>query len=1088
LEPTISLTEDPLVRWLDQLGLTQYSEAFIAEDVTLDLVPDLTPQDLIDLGVASVGHRRRILTSAKAIVDVTKDHGPAVKEQATNVSQPKNPQNGAEQRMITAMFCDLVGSTHLSSVMDPEEYRDVIAEFREIITLSLIPYSGQVARFLGDGIAVFFGLNRSQDHTAENAVAAALDIVERISKHSKEGYPQLEVRIGIATGLTVVNSSGPTSNQVQVEDTIVGEIPNLAARLQAIADPNTVLVSDATQNRLGHLFLSMDFGFHQVKGIEDGLQVWRIIGHAQTDSRFDARQSKVPTTEFVGRTDELNRLFSTGRAVSNGAGAVSVIVGDAGMGKSRLAREVLMKSTSLETETLIFQCTPYHTSTPFLPLRRTIERTFDSLIDADPGNGEPTRLKAQTFLQDLGLNTEENVDLLLDILLSDASPRTDERSALNERSAQISLLAYVFCMMAKAAGTIIIEDLQWIDPSTNEILTRVVERLHDEEIHILCTMRNGPLPHWCEYAHADVLNLGRLPAPDFANLVRSVARAANANLSDLQVTEIASRCDGSPVFAEELTRLTLERETEPGRTGSAPLPATLADSLLSRLDRLETGRNLAQLAAVIGNEFPLEILVAVSDLPKEDVIHGVRTLIDAGILDEGHSRFGAAIKFRHMLLKDAAYLTLLRRDRIAQHIRIANTVIRTFPALSNAMPHIVAHHMSLGGDSAQATTYWSRAGTLAASRSAYFEAIVHFRKALKSCANTSFGLDLEKTELTIRLNLTAALIAAHGFNTAEVKAEIPRIEALGATVDSADQMLPFLVSKWMFLGGSGQFKESLTVARQIEHLADDGDEIKSLLFQRCIGTANFFCGHLADSKQHLHAFFQTYDPAQHDIGLGRFGSSHHGTMSAVGLAEIAVLEGDNTEADFWTQKAKSLSEMSGLAHYLCHTGFFTGCVLPFLRGQIDVVATQAGLLEQIASSHGLNVWSGYADLFAGIAMMEQGNLDDGFSRAADGIKKAKASEGFLDFCMLFHAEVCLKSGLVTEARDSFENVGTSLLERESWLSANIRRVDALIAHQEGQPLEKVLSKLDRAHEIATSQGAHFFVHNVEKARASVTAS
>lgn len=1074
---------DPVFKWLDQLGLGQYAQAFLDEDVTLDLLPELTGDDLKEIGVASIGHRRRILTAAKTAGSVQAPLPPA------NPVQPVAPDvvpllaSGAEQRVVTAMFCDLVGSTQLATRVDPEEYRDLIAGFRDIISETLVPYNGHVARFLGDGIVVFFGLSRSQEHSAENAVAAALDILSRISVHNRSAERAVQVRIGIATGFTVVEGSNADQDQIQTDDTIVGEIPNLAARLQAAAEPDTVVVSQATRDRLGHLFQCENNGVLTLKGIEGGVQSWRVIGHAKTDSRFDALRPQVPTAGFVGRSAELARLSVTEAVVGTGRGQVSLIMGDAGMGKSRLAREFLTKSERVTSVQFILQCTPYHNGTPFHPLRRLINR----LLEGIGGDQSTTHETASAFLTGFGLDHDTHIAHFIDVLSNPTDQPTSEGSAMDNRYAQIAVLTDLFCAMAVDAGAVILEDLQWMDASTAEVLARVADRLQDVPTHLVCTMRTGDVPAWCDDAQADIIALDRLDDGEFDDLVRSIARASapTITLSDKQIAEISARCNGSPVFAEELTRYSVEREADPSRTADNSLPATLADSLLSRLDRLETGRDLAQLAAVIGNEFPVDLLVAVSDLPKEEVMRGVASLIDAGVLQRGHSTFGQAVKFCHMMLQDAAYLTLLRRDRIAKHAHIANTVMRAFPQVSATLPQIVAHHLSCGGDIAHAVMFWDRAGTLAAARSAYAEAVVHFRKAIDDCGTAPIGTDLEETELAVRLNLVGTLVSLHGFNSAEVHAEMPQVEAMGAALQSKDQMLPLLVSKWVFSGASGQFAASLEVARQVRDAAAPDDVVEQLLAQRCMGTANFFSGKISDATEDLNAFFAVYDPALHDDGLGRFGSSHHGAMSAVGLAEIAALSDDSAGCDHWSAKVEELAELSGQAHDLCHATFFIGCVVPYFRDQLDVVNASASRLHDSARRHDLAAWGAYADLFHALVLMKQGRTQEGLALARPSITVTQNTGGFLHFCMAFYAENCLNAGLIQEARESYEKIGTLLLEQETWLSAEFGCVDAMIAHREGRPHRDVMSVLERAEEIATRQGATLFQQKIARFKARI---
>lgn len=1041
------------------LGLGQYAPLLRAQDITLDLLGDLTVEDLAAAGIASVGHRRRILTAAGA------QRAPVA------AARPR-----AEQRIVTALFCDLVGSTQLSTVLDPEEYRDLIARFRALVAEALRPYDGHVARFLGDGMVVFFGLTRTEEHTAENAVAAGLEILHRLQATDPvAGHPP-RVRIGIATGMTVVG--GPEQGLAASEDPVVGEIPNLAARLQAATEPDTILVSQATRERLGDLFRCEDVGVLMLKGVSGGLRAWRILGHADADSRFDALRASARSTGFVGREAEMRRLAEQIATARAGRGRMSVITGEPGMGKSRLAREALIAAGFDPARQPVMQCTPYHAGTPFHPLRRYIGRRLDRAT-----TGAERLAASERFLAGYGLDGERSARLLADLMSDSMAAPSGQREAMDARSDLIALLADLFTAIAANSGAVIVEDLQWMDPSTSEVLTRIGARFEPVTAHLLCTMRPGPLPDWCLQAGAMVVPLDRLRDAEFGHLIRAVARASAPGIaiSDAQVAEIAARCDGSPVFAEELTRYMLEATADGRRPDAQALPATLADSLLARLDRLAAGRRLAQLGAVIGNEFPVAFLYALADLPEPEVRRGVEALIEAGVLQIGHSAFGPAVGFRHMLLQDAAYLTLLRRDRIALHARIAASMQAQFPEISAALPQVLAHHLSRGGDGAQAAAQWDRAGTMAARRSAYSEAIGHFRRALEDLASASEGLDLEKAELGVRLNLVAALIASHGFNAPAVRAEMPKVEALGAALKSTEQLLPLMVSKWIFMGASGQYAASLDVARQIRAMTAAGSDLERLLGHRAWGTSLLFAGRLAEARQELTAFFALHDPSRHDAGLGRHGTSNHAAMMAVGLTELAVLAEDADATERWGQRAEAIALAGGQAHDLCNVTLFIGCILPAMRGRHDLVTTAARRLGRLAQDLSLPVWTGYADLFHGIGLMGEGQVEAGHPIAARGIALALGSAAFLTFCMMFHAEASLQAGLVAEARDSFQRIGAQNLQQENWLSAELARLDAVIAAREGTPRALVRTRLQHALDLAQRQGAPLFARKITEA-------
>lgn len=1029
----------------------------------VDLLADLTAEDLREIGVAAVGHRRRILSAAAAL------------------AAPGAPPAQAEQRIVTALFCDLVGSTRLSTLLEPEDYRDLIGRFRGEVGAALAPHGGQLERFLGDGIVAFFGLAHVEEHTAQNAVAAALAIIERVRTMRPVAGLPLQVRIGIATGATVVG--GADGADGALAGSVVGDIPNLAARLQAATEPGTVLVSQATRERLGNLFRCHDVGVLPLKGIPGGQRAWRILGHAEVVSRFDALRAGALVGAFVGRGADLARLREQAAAATAGRGRVSLITGESGMGKSRLARETLGAGGSDPADMPILQCTPYFSGTPFHPLHRWIARRLGPAASDADGTAA-----VSAFLAGFGLDDMRKAELLVGMLSSPIAAPAERQMARDGRSALIALLAELTLAIGRRAGAIVIEDIQWIDPSTTEVLMQVGAQIAGEPMHLIATSRPGPTPGWCTLAGAEVVALDPMAQADMEGLIRSIVASSPSRIamSDAQVGEIAQRCDGRPLFAEELTRYRLEALADTRDARDGPLPATLEDSLLARLDRLSEGRNLAQLGAVIGNEFPVAVLVAVSGLDAQEAQRGVAALIEAGVLQVGHSPFGPAVGFRHRLLQDAAYRTLLRRDRAALHARTARALIDRFPQISEAVPQVVAHQLSRGGEPATAARYWDSAGTLAARRSAYAEAIGHFRRALEDIARAETdapgGASLRDTELAVRLNLVASLVALHGFGAPEVLAEIPLVEALGASVQGRQQIIPLMLSKLVYLGSCGQFAAALDEAWRLRDLCAGGTDVERLLSHRTLGTALVFVGRFAEARAELEAFFAGYDPSRHDDGLARFGTSHHGAMTAVGLAELGAIAGDEAAVARWSARAQTFARGSGQAHDLCNVTLFTGCVIPALQGRYGGVAAGAEALRALAESHGLPIWAGYADLFAGAALLVEGRVAEGRRIGERGIARGLGEVSFLSFCRVFHAEACIRADLIADARAGLDSLGAGFAGQEHWLTAEVERLGALIAHADGEPLGEAFAALERARDVALRQGAVLFTRKIAEAR------
>lgn len=1029
----------------------------------------LTSDDLKEIGVASVGHRRKLMIAAANLRPPAAQAAPETTAVADHALQ-------TEQRMVSAMFCDLVGSTQLSSILEPEDYRDLIAQFRKVVSAALSPYRGHVARFLGDGILVLFGTKAGEEQTTENAVAAALEILRRTSATTTVIGTSLQVRIGLATGMTVVEREIADEKG---DDSVVGQILNLAARLQAAAEPNTVVVTQATRDRLGGLFICEDLGLQDLKGIEGRVRAWKVISHAETESRFDALHESLAGTGFFGREDELGRLRAHAARARDGNGQISMLIGPSGIGKSRLARECLLAVGRVGPQLPILQCTSYHSANPFHPLRRYILRLLGPI---KPGSDHAEAI-AQ-LLEKYNLSGARPASLLADFVAVEVQTIDGQEVARERRAELIALLTELFLAIGREARAIILEDVQWIDPSTSEMLVQVAKRIGQEAVHFLCTMRPGPTPDWCVLAGGNLIRLERLPDTKIAALIRSVAKTGTnpVTLSTAQVADVAIRSDGNPVFAKELTRYLLLRVADGRATDDQQLPTTLADSLLARLDRLAEGKRLAQLSALIGNEFPLALLEAIADLPERQLQQGVADLIEADVLKVGHSEIGPAIAFRHILFREAAYMTILRRDRVSLHARIARTLVDRFPQVAEGSPQIVAQQFSNGDEPASAAEYWNRAGTRAARRSAYTEAIGLFNRALEDVATLGDTPETKHLELGIRLNLVSSLIASQGFNSEAVKEEMPKVEALGSVLKSGDQLIGLMVSKWVFLGAGGQFWASLEVARQIRDLTSTGTEVEQILSHRVMGTSLLFVGRLAEAARELEAFMDLYDPERHAGDLARYGTSNHAAMSAVGLTELAVFADDAARAEHWGARAIDFAQTSGQVHDLCNVTLFIGCILPAMRGDHERVAASAARMKDLATTHNLPMWLTYAELFHRTNLVVRGSTSEVRRISREEISMMAGAASFLSFCLMYYAEACLSQGLVAEARESFLGINPRVLREENWLSAETARLEAELCFAEGAGTAAVAEQLDRAEDIARRQGAILFLRKIASAR------
>jgi class 3 adenylate cyclase len=1067
--------------WLAELGLSVYAPAFKANDIDATVLASLTSEDLREIGVTSVGHRRRILEAAARLAprggDLPAATDPALPP-APASSAPPAPT--AERRQITVMFCDLMDSTALSVRVDPEDYREFIARYRAVLEEALTPHNGYIAQYLGDGVLVYFGYPVSHEDDAENAVEAALAVVEKVGEMELFDGRRPGVRVGIATGVTVVGAADRT-RELQGESA-VGETPNLAARLQALATANTVVVAPSTRELVGDQFECNDLGLFELKGFDRPVRAWQVLRRSRAD-RFEARRMGRRSNELIGREAELTRLRQRLATARTGRGQVAVISGEGGLGKSRLARQILEEAGMRQGVPPVLQCTGYNVGSPFHPIRYYIERASE-LDPRDPPDVAAQKLSALLARADQA--TPENLALLAELTRLkgiDLAP-LDGLASAERRSRTMRLLQAGMEAVLRESAVVVIEDIQWIDPSTAELIEKLSPAIRSLPVLLIATMRPGTFPSWLAASEARLIQLERLPHDDICALVRSVA--APAQLPDHVVQTIATRSDGIPVFAEELTRGTVAGPggQQAGGEDASSIPVTLADSLLARLDRLKQGRRIASIAAVIGREFPISILVAVSGLPEAEVRTGVGELLDADVLAAGHSPFGEAVAFRHLLLRDAAYQLLLRRDRALLHARIAEALVTTFPAIGEALPHVVAIQWNEAGDFARAAAAWDRAGEQAAGRSAYSEAIDHFTKAIAANTRCEEGAERDEREFTYRMKLSAALIAAHGFSAEGVAQEMEKAAALSLKLGSAARLVPALTGRWVVAGGSGDFRLLLDLALQVSRAAENGSAVDRLLAHRVLGTSLLFTGQFRPAFRELEQFVGLYDRERDDRELSKIGPSNHALMTMVGLAEIHTLFEEFEAADRWMLRVLQVAREGGQAHNLCNALMFCGCFLPALRREEGDIAACAAELKAISLQQKLPYWLGHAELFGGLALIRHGSIDEGFIEARRGMKQIIASNAFMNGPYILYAEACLEAGRTDEGRQSLEHAKLSIEGGQTWLEAEYHRVRARLDWME-DGASAARKSFETALRIAETQGARLFAARAAKGLADL---
>jgi predicted ATPase/class 3 adenylate cyclase len=836
-----------IAEWLASIGLSEYVQRFADNAVDLSVIRDLTEQDLKDLGVL-LGHRRKILRAIAELDGVA----PAPIETATEPVA----RDEAERRHLTVMICDLVGSTALSARLDPEDMRAVIDAYHAACARITRTYDGFLAEFRGDGILAYFGYPLAHEDDAERTVRAGLDIIAAVARLETRAAEPLAVRIGIASGVVVV---GDLSREGALrEHAVVGETPNLAARVQALAEPGTIVVAASTRRLLGDLFRLHDLGRHEVKGIAEPVAAWAVEGVLASESRFEAVRV-ADLTDLIDRENEIDFLLERQRLAWKGEGQIVLISGEPGIGKSRLAAAVAERIAGEPHSRLRYQCSPYHTNSALRPFIAQLERAAAFKADDAPEQ----RLDKLEAVLAMGASRVEAVASLFAALLSIPFGERYPSLALSptqQRRRTLAALLDQFEGLARRQPILLLfEDLQWADATSLELLDLMVERVRQLPVLALFTFRAEFEPPWVGLPQVGTLTLGRL---DRSNVESMVAQVTGGRVLPAEVMkQIVIKTDGNPLFVEELTKTVLEAgilvEDAEGYRLDGPLPplaipATLHDSLMSRLDRLAPVREIAQIAAAIGREFSYPLVRALVGRDETALKHGLAQLEQAGLVFRRGEPSEAIYSFKHALVRDAAYESLLKSRRQQLHGQIARALEEKFADIVASQPEIVAHHFTAAGLVDPATDYWLKAGHLALSRSANAEAVKHLRQGIELTQSQAPSAKRIRKELDFYLALGPAMAATEGYAApGTLRAFSHARDLLGEGGTPTEQMTVLWgVNLAHFMRGEN------IAAREVAHrclalAAEHEHPGMSALANRFMGQTLWMMGAFVEARSHL---------------------------------------------------------------------------------------------------------------------------------------------------------------------------------------------------------------------------------------------
>jgi class 3 adenylate cyclase len=823
-----------IAAWLDGLGLGQYEQAFRDNEIDERVLASLTAEDLKDLGVKLVGHRRRLLDGIAALGTLA----PIVA--ATAGTYDAAPRSDAERRQLTVMFCDLVGSTALASRLDPEDMREILGMYHECIADTTGQYDGFVARYMGDGALVYFGYPQGHEDDAERAVRSGLALIEAI--HHLQTSEPLQVRIGVATGLVVVGDLVGIGDARDRD--IVGETPNLAARLQALAEADTVVIAPATRRLLGDLFEYRDLGAVELKGFAGRVRAYQVLRASAVESRFEALHS-AQLTPLVGRVEEIELLLQRWQRAISGDGQVVLLSGEPGIGKSRIGAVLLEKVQTEPHTRLRYFCSPYRTESALYPVISQFEHAARFEREDSPA----AKIDKLATLLMRTAATRDEVALLAELL---SLPVTDPDMAAHRLTPQqkkertfAAIVRQLEALARQAPLVVLFEDAHWADPSSRELLEKIVELAARLPMLLVITFRSEYTPPWGVSPHVTAVTLNRLAPREATAVVKNISGIKA--LPDAIVREIVERTDGVPLFVEEVTRTVLEAgldETSAARMLSAvprlslTVPATLQASLLARLDWLGVrAKQIAQIGAAIGREFSYRLLAAVAQRDETDIRTWLRRLSDAGLVALRGTAADTEYTFKHALLRDAAYSTLLRIQRQRLHERIAQILEERFPETIGAQPEILAHHYTEAGNNEKAVDYWILAGKRSAARSAIGEAVVQFEKGLARLQLMHESAERQHKELDLQCHLGSVRLAAYGYGAAQTGAAYDRARDLWWQLGSPLGFLRVPWGQWMYHINGGDLDEAQRCAEELLHLSQqqkDGSGVE-VLAHLCVG-------------------------------------------------------------------------------------------------------------------------------------------------------------------------------------------------------------------------------------------------------------
>jgi class 3 adenylate cyclase/tetratricopeptide (TPR) repeat protein len=1085
--------------WLSALDLQTYEPLFVNNDIGFELLVDTTSDDLRDIGISSVGHRRILLqaiaklqpttpastaTSAESATVLATDRVMVSEKDAStsvpisSIIKPATHQH----KLLTVMFCDLVGSTELSTQLDTEDLQQLLQAYRICLREVIQKHKGYIAQYLGDGVLVYFGYPNTSESDCERALRAALDTLAAVQDLPLVAGVKLQVRLGLATGMVVIGHLVGVGNTEEVG--AVGETPNLAARMQSLAPAGGIVASESTRAMVGDLFEFRSLGAVQLKGFSQSHAAWEVLSEQKNLSRFRAKRLKGQAPPMVGRDVEIGFLRQQFERSRTGRGSVILLSGDAGTGKSHLVARLQEDIRTGLPQAPLLQCSPDHSDAPLYPLINFIIAKAKFHYADNP---EIQRQKLSAFTLESGIESDSDFYALADLLgfKSLSAEHMLGRSPDDVRQRiQTALLRWLHCLV-RDNMLVVVEDLHWADPSTMYLLRKFVSELPRQHAMLIATTRPTTHDVLDKGNHINVLHLDRLPEADIRAMVQAIAAPHIIPEQILQL--IVERSDGVPIFATELTRSIISKDGFSTLLNDKTIPQSLNEILLVRLDRLEHGRMTVEQASVLGREFEISLLRACTQDLTENTEVALEELINAQLFVQHAAPNEKVLSFDHALVRDAVYQRMLRGDRERLHAKAAQILEQQFETSSKEAPHILALHYAESGNLERAVHCWQRAGDLAINQLAHHEAFSSYSRALNLLASMPANQARDEIEFHLCMAIAEPLIAIRGSGSRKLTHLAQRAYDLCIATDHRTHLTAVQYLKWTVMHSGSEMTDLYSLANDIRKFSQEGNEADRLLAHRAMGFTCMIQGNLAVAREEFDSFLRLFDYEKYAKSVSfQFSSMNDVSGSALAMATTCLLLKLPDAANYWRDKALAWALRSHNHVAICQSLVFSGGFIGGLNRRADEMVQHMTQAHHYVTKHQLTIWTPYIELSVALSqLMPQSKIENPIKhieQATASMETILSQNGpYVTVWAVMYARACLVHGLTESGVSVLTRIASRINTGEKWMESEYLRLLAYFQYAQSTiDASTLLQTLRNALALAHTQGTLLFIEDIQQ--------